>query len=51
MLLTAHNLRFYQDLMGDLLAAIEAGQLADQVARFHADQGRGDVAPWVPGGS
>ena len=50
MLLTAHNLRFYQDLMADLRAAIEAGQLVDQVARFHADQARGDIEPWTPAG-
>ena len=50
MLMTAHNLRFYQDLMADLRAAIEAGRLTDQVARFHADQARGDIEPWVPGG-
>ena len=50
MLMTAHNLRFYQDLMANLRAAIEACRLTDQVARFHADQARGDIEPWVPGG-
>jgi queuine tRNA-ribosyltransferase len=42
MLLTWHNLRYYQDLMAGLRAAIAAGTLADFVARFHEAQARGD---------
>jgi len=34
MLLTRHNLTYYQDLMAELRGAIEAGRLADVVARF-----------------
>ncbi|HEX9463307.1 MAG TPA: tRNA guanosine(34) transglycosylase Tgt [Alphaproteobacteria bacterium] len=34
MLLTRHNLTYYQDLMAELRAAIEAGRLAEIVARF-----------------
>ena len=40
---TLHNLHYYQVLMRELRAAIEAGKLADTVARFHAnrsEQGR-----------
>jgi queuine tRNA-ribosyltransferase len=36
MLLTWHNLQYYQDLMRDLRGAIEAGRLADMVERFAA---------------
>jgi queuine tRNA-ribosyltransferase len=36
MLLTWHNLQYYQDLMRDLREAIEAGRLADMVERFAA---------------
>jgi queuine tRNA-ribosyltransferase len=34
MLLTRHNLTYYQDLMAELRAAIEADRVADIVARF-----------------
>jgi queuine tRNA-ribosyltransferase len=34
MLLTRHNLTYYQDLMAELRGAIEAGRLSDVVARF-----------------
>jgi queuine tRNA-ribosyltransferase len=43
MLLTWHNLHYYQDLMAGLRAAIEQGGLADFVAAFSAEQARGDV--------
>ena len=42
-LLTAHNLQYYQDLMKDLRTAIAAGALESMVARFHAEQALGDV--------
>jgi queuine tRNA-ribosyltransferase len=38
MLLTAHNLRYYADLMAALRRAIETGALADFAARFAAAQ-------------
>jgi queuine tRNA-ribosyltransferase len=39
---TIHNLYYYQELMRDLRAAIEARQLQDFVAQFHATrQGAG----------
>ena len=44
-LLTWHNLRYYQDLMAGLRAAIEAGRLQDFVARFTEEQARGDINP------
>ncbi len=44
-LLTWHNLRHYQDLMGDLRAAIEAGTLETFRAEFHAARARGDIDP------
>jgi queuine tRNA-ribosyltransferase len=44
-LLTWHNLRYYQDLMAGLRAAIEAGRLAEFAARFAEEQARGDVEP------
>jgi queuine tRNA-ribosyltransferase len=44
MLLTWHNLRYYQDLMAGLRAAIAAGTLADFVVAFHDAQARGSAA-------
>ncbi|RMD61722.1 MAG: tRNA-guanine transglycosylase, partial [Alphaproteobacteria bacterium] len=44
-LLTRHNLYYYQALMRDLRAAIEAGRLADFAAAFAAGQAAGDIAP------
>jgi queuine tRNA-ribosyltransferase len=38
MLLTAHNLRYYADLMAMMRAAIEAGSLADFAAAFESSQ-------------
>ncbi len=43
MLLTWHNLRFYQRLMARLRAAIEAGNLAETAAAIAADLARGDI--------
>lgn len=45
MLMTAHNLTYYQDLMAGLRTAIGAGELDRFAAGFHADQARGDIEP------
>ncbi len=45
MLLTAHNLRYYQRLMDGLRAAIAEGRLDAHVAWFHAERARGDIDP------
>jgi queuine tRNA-ribosyltransferase len=45
MLLTWHNLHYYQDLMAGLRDAIAAGTLDDHVARFHAERAGGDIPP------
>ena len=42
-LLTAHNIQYYQDLMRDLRHAIEAKTLDDFAAAFHEGQARGDI--------
>ena len=43
MLLTWHNLHYYQELMAGLRAAIEKGGLADFVARFDKDRATGEA--------
>ncbi|GAB1363576.1 tRNA guanosine(34) transglycosylase Tgt [Rhodobacter sp.] len=45
MLLTWHNLDYYQRLMQGLRDAIAAGRLADFVADFHARRAEGDIDP------
>ncbi len=45
MLLTWHNLHYYQDLMAGLREAIGAGTLAAFVADFHAKRAEGDIEP------
>ena len=45
MLLTWHNLHYYQQLMQGLRDAIAAGELAAFVARFHAQRAAGDIDP------
>ena len=45
MLLTWHNLQYYQDLMGGLRGAIAEGRLAAFVAGFHAQRAEGDIEP------
>jgi queuine tRNA-ribosyltransferase len=45
MLLTWHNLHYYQDLMADMRASIEAGIFADFEAGFHARRAAGDIPP------
>lgn len=45
MLLTWHNLHYYQELMAGLRGAIEAGALADFIATFDALRAQGDIEP------
>jgi len=45
MLLTWHNLHYYQELMAGLRAAIAEGKLADFVIAFHARRSAGDLQP------
>ena len=45
MLLTWHNLHYYQDLMQGLREAISGGRLAGFVAGFHAMRAEGDIPP------
>jgi queuine tRNA-ribosyltransferase len=45
MLLTQHNLHYYQTLMRGLREAIEQGRLQDFASQFHADQNLGDIPP------
>jgi queuine tRNA-ribosyltransferase len=45
MLLTWHNLHFYQDVMRALRGAIERGALDDWTAWFEAEQAKGDIDP------
>jgi queuine tRNA-ribosyltransferase len=47
MLLTWHNLHYYQALMAGLRAAIESGRVAEFAAAFDAEQGLGDI-PSLP---
>ncbi len=44
MLLTWHNLHYYQELMQAMRDAIEAGDFAGFEAKFHADRALGDIA-------
>ncbi len=43
MLMTWHNLHYYQELMAELRGAIEAGSLDDFVAGFHERRAKGDL--------
>ncbi|MFN3937080.1 MAG: tRNA guanosine(34) transglycosylase Tgt [Gemmobacter sp.] len=45
MLLTWHNLQYYQDLMGGLRAAIAEGRLDAFVEDFHSLRAAGDIEP------
>ncbi|WP_142849451.1 tRNA guanosine(34) transglycosylase Tgt [Telmatospirillum sp. J64-1] len=45
MLLTWHNLHYYQDLMRGMRHAIAEGRLADFAADFHREQALGDIEP------
>ena len=44
-LLTMHNLHYYQELMAGIRAAIEAGSLDQFAADFRAQQAEGDIEP------
>ncbi len=44
MLMTWHNLHYYQTLMSDMRDAIAEGRFADFQAQFAEDQARGDIA-------
>lgn len=44
-LLTLHNLYYYQELMAGLRTAIERGEVQDFAAAFYAGQAEGDLAP------
>ncbi len=45
MLLTWHNLHYYQELMQGMRDAIARGQFAAFEAAFHAQRGEGDIEP------
>lgn len=45
MLLTWHNLHYYQELMGGMRAAIAEDRFAAFAADFHAQRAAGDIAP------
>ncbi|MDT1061793.1 tRNA guanosine(34) transglycosylase Tgt [Paracoccus sp. CPCC 101403] len=45
MLLTWHNLHYFQELMAGMRAAIAAGDLAGFVAEFEAQRAQGDIEP------
>jgi queuine tRNA-ribosyltransferase len=45
MLLTWHNLHYYQELMAGLRGAIATGSLDDFAADFHARRAQGDITP------
>jgi queuine tRNA-ribosyltransferase len=42
-LLTWHNLTYYQDLMAGIRGAIDGGRMADFAAAFDAAQALGDI--------
>ncbi len=43
MLLTWHNLHYFQEIMGGMRAAISDGRFADWEEKFHADRAQGDI--------
>ena len=45
MLLTWHNLRYYQDLMAQMRSAIAAQTFAAWQRDFHATRAQGDIDP------
>ncbi|MEP2781354.1 MAG: tRNA guanosine(34) transglycosylase Tgt [Pseudoruegeria sp.] len=45
MLLTWHNLHYYQDLMQEMRDAISARKFSEFEARFHANRAAGDIEP------
>lgn len=46
MLLTWHNLRYFQDIMAGMREAIAAGTFDDWEADFHEKRAKGDIAPY-----
>ncbi len=45
MLISWHNLQYYQDLMADMRAAIEGGKLTHFASEFAIQQAAGDIEP------
>lgn len=45
MLMTWHNLHYYQELMAGMRSAIAAGKFASFEAEFHAQRAQGDIEP------
>ena len=45
MLLTWHNLQYYQDIMAGMRTAIAAGRFTQWQADFHAGREQGDIDP------
>ena len=45
MLLTWHNLHYYQELMGGMRTAIAAGEFSTFQADFHSQRAQGDIDP------
>ena len=45
MLLTWHNLHYYQDIMAGMRGAISEGRFATWEAEFHAGRAQGDIEP------
>ncbi|MGB1118749.1 MAG: tRNA guanosine(34) transglycosylase Tgt, partial [Parvibaculales bacterium] len=45
MLLSWNNLHYYQQLMGGLRAAIEAGKISEFIDDFERAQAAGDLSP------
>ncbi len=45
MLLTWHNLHYYQEIMAGMRAAVAAGRFAAWEAEFHAARAEGDIPP------
>ena len=43
MLLTWHNLTYYQQLMAGMRDSIDAGSFADFEAKFHETRAQGDI--------
>jgi len=45
MLLTWHNLQYFQDIMAGMRDAIAGGTFAEWEAKFHEDRAQGDIEP------
>jgi len=45
MLLTRHNITYYQRFTAEIRTAIEAGQFKDYAASFYAERAKGDIPP------